>query len=95
VIDRAKEIPVRGARVTAVGVLGPLSTTDVLGSYALTLASGSYSVTAQASGYFSQTISGVSVISGQLTTADFSLEPKPLKDIYLPLCLSSHGGAAP
>jgi PKD repeat protein len=43
----------------------------------LVLATDTYTVTAQASGYFSQTVSNVSVISGQIATQDFGLDPLP------------------
>ena len=52
------------------------------GTYSLTVAAGVYSVTASASGYLSQTVSNVAIISGTLVL-DFDLTPAicPLPEI--------------
>lgn len=57
--------------------------TDFSGYYTKTLAAGLYDVTAEASGYYSQTASGVQILANEVTTQDFAL-PRCYR-IYVPL----------
>ncbi len=59
-------------------------TTDGTGYYTRTLPTGTYTLTVQASGYVSQSVGGVTVSRGQVTTQNFALRPLV---IYLPLCV--------
>ncbi|NOR83812.1 MAG: M28 family peptidase [Ardenticatenales bacterium] len=63
--------------------IGSIST-DGSGYYTRTLPTGSYTLTVQASGYVSQSVGGLRVSRGQVTTQDFALRPLA---IYLPLCV--------
>jgi serine protease AprX len=91
VIDDVSHQPIAGANVTVDLVAGPLGVTNATGSYTLALATNTYTVTVQATSYFSQTISHVSVISRQVTTQDFVLDPLPppvaLFTSNSPICL--------
>jgi serine protease AprX len=77
VLDNTRSGPIVGATVSVDRAGRPSAVSGPTGGYSLVLATDTYTVTAQASGYFSQTISSVSVISGQITTQDFSLDPVP------------------
>jgi serine protease AprX len=81
--------PLAGVLVTAdfdsspFGGAGLQAVSDASGSYALPLAAGTYDLTAQASGYLPQTIHGVVIVNGQVTTQDLILAP--VWRLYLPL----------
>jgi subtilisin family serine protease len=78
--------PIAAADVTAsfdTGVPGPQALTGPTGHYSLTLAAATYRVTADAFGYLPQTVTGVVVISGEVTTLDLALVPAE-HVIYLP-----------
>jgi serine protease AprX len=77
VLDNTRSGPLVGATVSVDLAGRPSALTGPSGSYSLVLATDTYTVTAQASGYFSQTVSNVSVISGQIATQDFGLDPLP------------------
>jgi hypothetical protein len=72
VSDALTLAPIEGAEVTADP--GPTVTTGPDGVYTMTLAPGVYDVTAAASGYLSQTIAGLVVLTGTVVQ-DFGLEP--------------------
>ncbi|MBN1484245.1 MAG: S8 family serine peptidase [Chloroflexia bacterium] len=71
--------PLAGVNVRAQGNLDfPFSTdTDAAGRYSLTLPLGSYTVSAALYGYSPQTVTGVPVLSGTVSTQDFALQPRP------------------
>ena len=75
VTDAANGHPIPGATVRA-GDGRAVSRAD--GHFAMAVPAGSYDVTASAFGYRDATSSGVQVSEGQTSTADFSLDPKPL-----------------
>jgi serine protease AprX len=85
VTDAAAGSPVAGAEIVADPPAGSNAISDSSGHFVLALPADTYSVTAQAKGYLSHTISGVTVASRQMAIQDFSLEPLPLWRIYLPL----------
>jgi predicted MPP superfamily phosphohydrolase len=66
---------VQGAKVEASGPTTSSTTTDSNGNYTLTLPPGTYTLTASASGYQSQTKTGITVATGKTTTVDFALSP--------------------
>ena len=68
--------PIEGATVTAESATGNIrtKTTDATGYYTWTLPTGPYTVTAEAYGYVPQTVTGVQVVTGAVTTQDFALE---------------------
>jgi N-acetylneuraminic acid mutarotase len=74
VTDSVSGDPIGGATVNANGFS---TTTDANGFYQFVLAVGIYDVTASAYGYFSQTVNGVTVTEGGVTTQDFALDPAP------------------
>ncbi len=74
VTDASTGTAISGATVTTGGVT---STTDANGSYSIILEAGTYDVTASATGYLNNTIIGVVVTSGNVTTQDFALIPAP------------------
>jgi len=59
------------------------TSTDPSGYYTKTLSVGLYDVTAEASGYYSQTASGVGILADEVTTQDFALER--WYRVYVPL----------
>lgn len=63
------------ATVTAAGSWGIFAGETMTGVYALSLPSGVFSVTAEASGYLSQTIAAVNVLTGTHARLDFVLMP--------------------
>jgi serine protease AprX len=77
VTDAGNALSIAGATIRTDQVPGREATTDAYGRYTLVLATGTYTLTAQASDYFSQTVSDLSVIGGQITTQDFALDPLP------------------
>jgi serine protease AprX len=77
--------PIAGASVTIDLVTAPEALTDPTGHYALTVATGTYSVTAAATGYLSQTITHVAVITEQVTLLDLALAPA--YRLYVPLVI--------
>lgn len=71
-------VPVSGT-VTAIGQRGVFSgPTDVSGTYTVTLPTGLYTVTASAYGYYPQTFTSVTVLTGTGAHLDFALEPIPM-----------------
>ncbi|GEM_PF-1054018 len=54
------------------------TTTDASGYYSLTLSAGVYTVTASGPQHTAQTVTGVQVLTGSVTTLDFQLVPKGL-----------------
>ena len=68
--------PIEGATVTAESATGNVlsKTTDATGYYTWTLLTGPYTVTAEAYGYVPETVTGVEVVTGAVTTQDFALE---------------------
>jgi subtilisin-like proprotein convertase family protein len=73
VTDSVTSNPIAGASVTATG--GFFTTTNALGVYTLSVPAGTYDVTASKTGYAPETTTGVVVVSGAPTTANFSLVP--------------------
>jgi len=69
--------PLANATVTAVGPVTQSDLTDGAGNYSMTLPAGVYDVTASLSGHSPQTVSGVTVTDGGLTTQNFSLAVIP------------------
>ncbi len=66
--------PIEGAQIMVDdGSNSGSTTTDNNGDYDLALPIGSYGVTVLASGYLSQTVNGVDILSGTMTIQDFSL----------------------
>ncbi len=78
--DRWYRTPLSGAQVALDNGLSGFTGPD--GIYTLTVPAGVYTVTASASGYFSQTVPSIDLISGMLTL-DFDLVPAvcPLPEI--------------
>jgi len=72
VTDALSGEPLTGAEVV---VDSTQVTADSNGYYTVTLPAGTFDVTAQADDYYSQTVSGVEVLAGQVTTQNFSLQP--------------------
>lgn len=69
-------LPLGGATITADdGAMQYTTASEGDGAYTLTLPAGVYSVSATQSGFFAQTVSGVTVVEGATTTQDFSLTP--------------------
>jgi subtilisin family serine protease len=89
--EAESSLPIAGATMAASLAIEPslefsaLSTAS--GFYTITLPAGVYRVQAQASGYVSQTVTGVPVISTTMTRLDFPLAP--LVRFYLPLVSST------
>ena len=81
VTDSATTNPIAGATVQVVPG-GLTTTTDVNGFYQFTLGVGTYDVTASASGYVSETATGVVVTDGGTTTQDFQLDPATGACVY-------------
>ncbi len=77
IADAATGDPLADARVIADNAGQPPyeTLTDPAGDYALSLPGGSYTVTAQAYGYASATITGITVTSDMTTTQNFALTP--------------------
>jgi hypothetical protein len=73
--DASTSKGIQGATVEASGPITSSTTTDSNGNYTLTLPPGTYTLTAKASGYQSQTKTGVEVVADQTTPVDFSLTP--------------------
>jgi len=63
------------ATVTAAGSWGVFSSETTSGTYVLSLPAGVFTVTAEASGFFSQTITAFSVLTGTGARLDFALTP--------------------
>jgi hypothetical protein len=63
---------ISGATVTADGMM---ATTDANGIYSISIAAGTYNMTANATGYQTNTTTGVVVTAGNVTTQDFALTP--------------------
>jgi protocatechuate 3,4-dioxygenase beta subunit len=61
-----------GANVTANGMM---ATTDANGNYSINIAAGTYTVAASATGFQTNTTTGVVVTTGNVTTQDFALTP--------------------
>ncbi len=80
ITDAVTSNPIAGAQVSA--QLSPSQTFSLLtnpsGVYSQSVFAGTYTVTASAYGYFPETVTGVAVISGALTTQDFDLDPAGL-----------------
>jgi len=66
---------IQAATVEASGPITSSTPTDSNGNYTLSLPSGTYTLTASASGYHSQTKTGVEITAGQTLTVDFALSP--------------------
>jgi hypothetical protein len=79
VIDRVTLAPIHGAQVSVDS--GQSTFTDPAGTYTITLTPGWYTATAQASGYYSQTVQNVAVLTD--TVLNFSLEPLPPPTVTL------------
>lgn len=72
VSDASILLPIEGAQVSV--HLGPATLTGPNGVYTMTLTSGTYTVTAEATGYYSQTITNLEILSGTVVQ-DFALDP--------------------
>jgi len=85
VLDAVSGDPIEGANVHALHEEGFAWDTqsDVTGYYTMTVATGLYEVTASHPMYESLTISGVEVITDQLTTVDFELTPRGMLSGYV------------
>ena len=74
VVDADTSAPLEGVLVTVTpGIAGIQSITDPTGYYSMTLQSGTYTATASLDGYVSQS-QITTIIAGETTTVDFSLE---------------------
>ena len=90
--DSATSATISGATVSISG--GGSTTTDSAGAYTLSgVAPGTYSVTASKTGYAPNTISGVSVSAGVVTTQDIALTPNPTGSTNWFYATSSAAGA--
>ncbi len=83
VTDAGDGSPIAMAWVAADPEAVPSVQTDPAGQYALTMSGNVYTITASATGYFTETITNVAVISG--TTASLDIELSPIVYMYLPL----------
>ncbi len=72
VTNASSGLAISGATVAANGMM---ATTDANGSYSINIAAGTYTVTANATGYQTNTTTGVVVTSGNVTTQNFALTP--------------------
>ncbi len=72
VTNASSGLAISGANVTANGMM---ATTDANGSYNIGIAAGTYNVTANATGYQTNTTTGVVVTPGNMTIQDFTLTP--------------------
>jgi hypothetical protein len=72
VTNTSSGFAISGANVTASNTT---TTTDVNGRYSMIVAGGTYTMTADATGYQTNTITGVVVTLGNVTTQNFSLAP--------------------
>jgi len=77
--DAVTLLPLQEATVTAAWEHGGQwqDETDATGYYTLTLPNGGYTVTATFFGYIPETVTGVQVITDQVTTQDLYLTPSP------------------
>jgi subtilisin family serine protease len=76
VTDSVTTQAISGASITtANGPFDYSTTTDANGNYTIDVCEGSYDVTASASGYTSQTVTGIAVTAGNTTTQNFQLVP--------------------
>ncbi len=75
VTDANTLAPINGANVFADGGYDYSATTNTSGAYTLTVAEDTYTVTASVFGYLPDTVTGVTVVSGTITTQDFALTP--------------------
>ncbi len=71
--DAATNAPIAGADVSASPAYHVHATTDPTGYYTMSLAPGTYDVTASAAGYSPETVTGIVVITGAVTTQDLAL----------------------
>jgi subtilisin family serine protease/PKD repeat protein len=55
--------------------------TDASGYYTMSIPTGTYSVTAALYGYYPQTVTGIEVITDEVTTQDFVLAPTPFYQV--------------
>ncbi len=74
VTNASSGLAISGATVTANGIT---ATTNANGNYSINIAAGTYTVTANATGYLSNTTTGVVVTPGNITTKNFALIPAP------------------
>ncbi len=72
VTNASSGLAISGATVTANGIT---ATTNATGNYSISIAAGTYTVTASATGYQSNTTTGVVVTQGNVTTQNFALTP--------------------
>jgi hypothetical protein len=76
VIDDSDSQPINGALITADdGNEAHSTTTNSSGNYEMSLPPGTYDILVTASGYFSATATGVTIITDTVTTEDFALTP--------------------
>lgn len=77
VTDAESSAPIPNANIDIQDNAGHtfVTQTDLNGDYTQRLMSGTYTVTASANGYLPVAVSGVTVLTNQVTTQDFSLEP--------------------
>jgi subtilisin family serine protease len=75
--DRDTSLPLTGTTVRAFPGTGG-TTTDGTGSYSLTLPPGTFDVTAALDGYTRETVPGVDVLGGTITTQNMSLKESPV-----------------
>jgi PKD repeat protein len=73
VSDAETSAPIQNAQVEVDSGLSDL--TDASGVYTITLPVGVYTATARADDYFSQTVTGVEIITDTITSLDFALQP--------------------
>jgi Carboxypeptidase regulatory-like domain len=74
VTDSVSSQPISGASITtANGPFDYSTSTDGSGNYTIDVCEGTYDVTASATGYTSQTVTGVAVTAGNTTTQNFQL----------------------
>ena len=97
VTDASNSDPLLGVTLTIVNLENGAQTTvstqtttstDSNGYYTKTLSIGLYDVTAEASGYYSQTASGVEILAAEVTIQDFVLAR--WYRVYVPLLFKSH-----
>ena len=69
--------PIAGATVTAVLKTPFITDTNGAGTYTMTLPVGNYDVMANAAGYAPAVVNNIAIVSGTITTQDFTLVPLP------------------
>jgi hypothetical protein len=78
VTDAQSLTPLGEVDIQASGMQEWITTTNSLGLYRMVVSSGTYTVVAELAGYYTEVITGVTVIYDEVTTQDFTLMPVPV-----------------